>query len=112
MSQVEGFVIVGNFSKHASKDRDVNIRISYDMFKKILATTSGPLIGLSLTSSLPRRLCIWLTSTLSASHRNAECRRKLSPSLEKVQAAREDDFTLVFALIPSGKRISCSFHGS
>ena len=107
MRQVEGFVIVGNFSKHASKARDItNLRISYDCFKKVLTTSSGPLVGLSLTNSLPRGLCVWLTSTLSASHRNDECRNKLSPSLERVQAAREYDFTLVFAIT---KRISCSF---
>ena len=55
INQVEGFVSIGDpFSKHVSKARDItSARISYDMFGRLLTTSVGPLIGPSLTSSLP-----------------------------------------------------------
>ena len=55
MNQVEGFVSIGEpFSKLVSKARDItSTRISYDMFRRLLTTSVGPLIVPSLTSSLP-----------------------------------------------------------
>ena len=54
MNQVEGFVSIGElFSKHVLKARGItSTRISYVMFRRLLTTSVGPLIGLSSTNSL------------------------------------------------------------
>ena len=63
MNQEEDFVSIGEpFSKHAKKARDItNMKIFCDMFNKLLMTSVGLLIRLSLTTSLlkKKRLGPW-----------------------------------------------------
>ena len=55
VNQEEGFVSIGEpLSKHVSKTRGITSkRISYDMFRKLLTTSVGPLIGPNLTNTAP-----------------------------------------------------------
>ena len=57
MNQEEDFVSIGEpFSKHAKKARDItNMKIFCDMFNKLLMTSVGLLIRLSLTTSLLKK---------------------------------------------------------
>ena len=55
-NQAEGYVIIGvRFSKHAPKVRGItNMKISFDMFRKLLTISAGLSTKMSLTNSWPQ----------------------------------------------------------